>query len=45
MSHKKRTIGFKDVQRWYIRDWGVSKQVVCLILTMLIVKLYLKTIS
>ena len=28
--------------RWYIRGWGVSKQVVCLILTMFIVKLYLK---
>ena len=37
-------IGFKAVQRWYIRGWGVSKQVVCLILTISILKLYLKAI-
>ena len=41
---KKRTIGFKAVQRWYIRGWGVSKRVVCLILTMFILKLCLKAI-
>ena len=27
---------FKAVQKWYIRAWGVSKLVVCLILTMFI---------
>ena len=37
---KMHNIGF----RLYIRGWGVSKQVVCLILTMFIVKLYLKAI-
>ena len=39
MIKKMHNIGFKAVQRWF-----VSKQVVCLILTMLIAKLYLKAI-
>ena len=33
-------IGF----RWYIRGWVVWKQVVCLLLTMFMLKLYLKAI-
>ena len=33
-------IGF----RWYTRGWGVSKKVVCLKLTLFIVKLYLEAI-
>ena len=37
-------IGFKGAQKWYIRGWGVSKTVMCLILTMFILKLYLKAI-
>ena len=37
------TIGFKSVQRWYIRGWGVSKQVVCLILTLFMLKLQSKS--
>ena len=41
MWHKMHNIGFW----WYIRGWGVSKQIVCLILTMFIVKLYLKAIE
>ena len=44
MWHKKHTIGFKAVRRWYIRGWGVSKRVVCLTLTIYILKLYLKAI-
>ena len=44
MSHKKHTIGFKAVQRWCIRGWGVSMTVVCLILAVFVVKLYLKAI-
>ena len=42
--HKKRTIGFKAVQRWYILGRSVSKRVVCLILAMFMLKLYLKAI-
>ena len=26
-SHKMHNIGFKAVQRWYIKGWGVWKQV------------------
>ena len=33
-------IGFKTVLRWYIRWWRVSKQVLCFILTMFVLKPY-----
>ena len=41
ICHKMHPIVFKSVQSWYIRGWGVSKTVVCLILTMFILKLCL----
>ena len=45
ICHKMHTNGFKGVQRWYMSGLGVSKQVVCLILTMFILKLYQKAIN
>ena len=41
---KKHNIGFKALQRWYIRGWDVPKQIVCLTHTIFILTFYLKAI-